>query len=331
MVDGYFIGAYATAPSLNGWGERAEAEYYNDLKNLPAIRGLEVPFSDALHAHDETWLLDNLLPAWDVVLTLIPGTMARVDRNPQHGLASSNSAGRAEALSFCRTALDAVKRLNERADRARVVAVELHSAPRRASANDENSSSDAFAQSLAEVASWDWEGARLCVEHCDAWRADHAPFKGFLELDDEIDAVKRVNQQTGGDIGIAINWGRSVLEDRYPLTAVNHIVKARDAGLLAGLIFSGCSDADTPWGIWDDTHMPHAPAQGLEFAARGSLMDEHAMRDALAATRGADLTFLGAKITAFPASADLRTRVGLNASMIWLLQRHSEGAYNASI
>lgn len=184
MVNGYFLGAYATAPSLNGWDEAAEAEYYDGLKRLPEVRGLEVPFSDVLHVHDEAWLLDHLAPAWDIVLTLIPGTMARVARNPQHGLASASEAGRAEAVLFCRSALETVKRLNARAARARVVAVELHSAPRRTSANDQNSSRDAFAQSLAEVASWNWEGARLCVEHCDAWRADHAPFKGFLELEE---------------------------------------------------------------------------------------------------------------------------------------------------
>lgn len=321
MVDGFFLGAYATAPSLNGWDEAAEASYYDALKRLPNVRGLEVPLADALHAHDEAWLLDRLAPEWDVVLTLIPGTMARVGRNPEYGLASRSASGRAEAMEFCRSALQAVRRLNDAAGRERVVAVEVHSAPRRRSANDENASPDAFAESLVELASWNWEGARLCVEHCDAWRADHAPFKGFLEVEDEIEAVRRANSASGSRIGIAINWGRSVLEDRDPATAVEHITKAANGGVLAGVIFSGCSGEETPWRAWDDTHMPHAPADGIEYAAPGSLMTEDAMREAITATQCTHLTFLGAKITAFPSSADLQTRVGLNESTLQLLSR----------
>lgn len=321
MVDGFFLGAYATAPSLNGWDEAAESAYYNALRELPNIRGLEIPFSDALHSHDEAWLLDNLAPSWDVVLTLIPGTMARIGKNPKHGLASRKASGRSEALVFCQSAREAVRRLNDRVGRSRVVAVELHSAPRRVCATDENSSADALTQSLAEIASWDWEGARLCVEHCDAWRADHAPFKGFLDIGDEIEAIKRANAASGADIGIAINWGRSVLEDRDPATAVKHIERAADAGLLAGLIFSGCSSEDTPWGAWDDTHMPHAPAEDTAYAAVGSLMSDDRMSEAISAMQGVRITFLGAKITAFPASADIQTRIGLNRSILGLMSR----------
>lgn len=322
MVDRFFLGAYATSPSLNGWNPDEELRYYDALKRLRNLRGLEVPFNGSLHPHDENWLLGNISPGWDVVVTLIPGTMANIGRNPEYGLASRNAFGRRKAIAFTRSALEAVTRLNNHMGRPCVTAVEIHSAPRRRSANDENSSVDALVESLIELSSWDWCGARLCLEHCDAWRPDHAPFKGFMDIEREIEAIQRANARSGANIGVAINWGRSVLESRDPGTALQHITQARDAGLLTGLIFSGCSGEKTPWGAWDDTHMPHAPADGLEHAAPGSLMDEVAISQALKISSDSSVAFVGAKITAFPPTADLRTRVGLNESVLTLLSRY---------
>lgn len=321
VVNGYFLGAYATSPSLNGWDPDQETRYYDELKALPNLRGLEIPFYGSLHAHSEQWLLNSLAPSWDVVLTLIPGTMVNVGRNSEHGLASKSASGRREAIAFARSAHEAVRRLNRHAGRARVVAVEIHSAPRRQSANDLRSSVDAFVESLIELTSWDWDGAQLCVEHCDAWRPGHAPFKGFMDIELEIEAILRANARSGANAGVAINWGRSVLESRDPNTALEHIAQASNAGVLAGLIFSGCSGEDTPWGVWDDTHMPHAPSEGLDHAAPGSLMTEQAIGDALHVANVANLAFLGAKITAFPATADLSKRVGLNECLLRLLSR----------
>jgi hypothetical protein len=40
----YIVGAYATSPNLVTWDEKSELTYFNELKKLPSIRGLELPF-----------------------------------------------------------------------------------------------------------------------------------------------------------------------------------------------------------------------------------------------------------------------------------------------
>ena len=40
----YIVGVYATSPNLFQWNQEAERQYFNELKKLPSIRGLELPF-----------------------------------------------------------------------------------------------------------------------------------------------------------------------------------------------------------------------------------------------------------------------------------------------
>ncbi|HLN24266.1 MAG TPA: DUF4862 family protein [Patescibacteria group bacterium] len=308
-----FLGAYATSPCVSGWDEAAETAYYAALKSLPGLRGLEYPFTGRLHPHDDDWLLHNLDPAWDIVLTLLPGSMDRLAADPQFGLASDNAQGRTAAVAFTAEARAVVARLNAAAGRRRVVAVELNSGPRRGVAGV-SSSVAALTASLVEIAAWDWEDAHLVVEHCDAWRADLQPTKGFLDAGDEIAAVCAANAASGAMIGIAVNWGRSVLEARDPARALHHVAAAKQAGVLAGLMFSGCSAADTPWGVWQDSHMPHADA------AAGSLMTEDAIAACLRAA-GDGLVYVGGKLTARPNDAGLERRVGLNRDLLAVLNR----------
>jgi len=309
-----FLGAYATSPCVSGWDEAAETAYLDGLKGLPGLAGLEYPFTGALHPHDEAWALRSLDPAWDLVLTILPGSMDRLALDPGFGLASDDDSGRRAALAFTQAACATVARFAEAAGRARVVAVELHSAPRRGVAGV-GSSSGTLARSLAEIAGWDWSGARLVVEHCDAWRPDYPPIKGFLGFAEELEAVRLANDRGGAGIGMAVNWGRSVLEARDPARALSHITMAAEAGLLAGLMFSGCSGADTPWGVWQDSHMPHAPMPGIEHAAAGSLMTAEAMSEALKAA-GPGLTYWGGKLTTRPNDAPLERRIGLNRDLL---------------
>lgn len=311
----FFLGAYATSSCSETWDEAAETAYWHGLKKLPHLRGLEYPFTGKLHPHDEPWALSHLAPAWDLVLTLLPGTMDRLAADPAFGLASDDEQGRAAAIAFTRLAQGAIIRLNDAAGRHRVVAVELHSAPRRG-VDGVTSSVDALARSLAEIAAWDWQGARLTLEHCDAYRPDLPPIKGFLSFDEELTAIR----QSGAAVGISLNWGRSVLEARDPAHVLDQIRQARAEGLLTGLMFSGCSGEDTPWGMWQDSHMPHAPADGLIHAAPGSLMTAQAITDALTAA-GDGLLFIGGKLTARPKDATLDRRLGLNRDLLALLAK----------
>ena len=316
----YLVGAYAISPAGDAWNEPAERELYEGLKTSPAVRGLEVPFTGTLHRHDEAWLLRNVRKDWDFVVTLIPGTMGTLGTNKHFGLASTDEAGRKAALEMARSANAAIKRLNAAVGRNAVIAVEVQSAPSQGPAGGTGAAT-AFADSLADIAAWDWQGARIVIEHCDAFHAGHPQHKGFLSLTDELAAIAKANRTARAPIGININWGRSVLETHKVETAAEHIAQARDAGALAGIIFSGASGETTPYGAWQDTHMPHAPAPGINHAATGSLMTEESIKRALAATGGAKLDFLGVKIAIRPADAPVAARLGMVNDLIKLIDR----------
>ncbi|MBI1776296.1 MAG: DUF4862 family protein [Proteobacteria bacterium] len=318
---GYFLGAYAASPCGSQWSEAAEGAYFDGLRRLPTLRGLEVPFTGRLHRHDEAWFLTHIDRACDFVVTCIPGTMEALQSNPHFGLASESGAGRQAALAFAASARDAVTRLNGHLGRTAVVAVELHSAPSPA-ASGVRSSAASFTRSLSEIRSWDWQGAGLVVEHCDAFRPGRPYIKGFLGLEEEIDAVTRANAGSALRIGIAVNWGRSVLEMREPATALQHIRRLRSADLLSGLIFSGCGAVAGPYGAWQDTHMPHAPAPGIEYGAEGSLMTEAEIDRSLAAAVPSALAFLGAKIAVRPEGVAVAERVGFCRDALALIDRH---------
>lgn len=315
----YLVGAYSISPAATDWNQSAEQALYDGLKASPSVRGLEVPFTGTLHRHDDNWLFRTVKKDWDFVVTLIPGTMGAMQKDKTFGLASDDAAGRKAALDFTRKAKDAVGRLNDAVGRAAVVAVEVHSAPSQGAAGGKGSAS-AFAESLAEVAGWDWQGARIAIEHCDAFRPGHRPIKGFLTLDDELAAIAKANHSARAPIGVCINWGRSVLETYKTETAVQHIKQARDAGALSGLMLSGASGAATAWGAWEDAHIPHAPAPGIGHAAEGSLLSEAEIKAALAAA-GPKLDFVGVKIAVRPADAPVATRLGLIGGLMTLADR----------
>lgn len=313
---GCFVGEYAIAPASLADEERVLA----GLAASHHVRGLELPFTGALHRSDEAWLFARLRRDWDFVVTLIPGTMGRLQTQRHFGLASADESGRLAALAMARAARDAVERLCAALGRKAVVAVEVHSAPSRGPAGGVGDR-DAFARSLAEVAAWDWSGARLAVEHCDAYRPGHPQHKGFLSLEDELAAIASANAEARTNIGICVNWGRSVLETHDAATAVAHVEAARRAGALAGIMFSGASSADTPYGVWQDTHMPHAPAPGLAHGVEGSLMTETEIRRCMEAAHGIHLDILGAKIAIRPPESSVEERLGMVGDLLTLIAR----------
>jgi hypothetical protein len=215
-----------------------------------------------------------------------------------------------------------------------MLAVEVHSGPNQTTAGAE-SSVEAFTESLVELMGWDWEGAKLVVEHCDA-PAAHPASKGFLTLDDEIKAIVAANNsgdKKNGAVGVAINWARSVLETRDPATALVHIEQAGAAGLLSGLVFSGCtadSKEANPYGGWADCHMPHAPTDGAAYGAKGSLMTVDRIEAAVAtaaASSSTPLLYRGCKITCLhtgrwvgSAEDDTDARVGINRALVALIK-----------
>lgn len=239
------VGAYPAQP-----GGAGQQPFFAALAEIPAIRGLELPYRAS---GGDPWPAGA--PAeWSAVVTAIPGTMQRVGLDPNFGLASVDPDGRRAAMEFTAGVREYVTGLRDQGHR--VEAVALHSAP------SWRGSAPAFAESLAEILGWDWSGTSLVVEHCDAPRPGRDPEKGFLPIQAEIDVVRTLKDR-GHGIGMLVNWGRSVIETRESRTAVEHIAQARDAGVLSGLMFSGCSGEATEFGYpWIDAHLPAVEVEG---------------------------------------------------------------------
>lgn len=296
-----FVSSYAAASPAEPWDPAAEQALFDGLAALD-LAGLELPFTGVLHARDEAWLAARLRPEWRFVVTVLPGTMDRLKEDPPFGLASADPGGRERALRFTEDARLAVQRLNAALGREAVAAVAVHSAP-RLGGSGALSSPEAFADSLSVLRAHDWEGAELLVEHCDAAVAARAPDKGFLRLEDECAAVGLSAGRTPARV--LINWARSAIETRSAEGPLQHLRRAREAGLLAGLFFSGATPSDPDYGAWKDSHAPFSTARP------SSLLTPAAAKAALAEAGAVD--YLGLKIQPLPAALDTDARLAMVA------------------
>lgn len=243
------VGAYAASPAFRDWNPALESEFLRALAALDGVRGFELPWLGSLHPHDDAWLLSSIPEGTDAVLTGIPHVARRAGAEAAYGLASTDADGRRAALNDIARMRDDAARLDD-AGRARVVAIELHTAPRAASG-----SVDALAGSLAEIAAWNWGAAQLVIEHCDAAVPGQEFEKGFLTLQQELDAITA----TGAPIGVWLNWGRSAIELHDADAVAGQVEQAAASGLLRGLAFSGASSEPGPFGgPWTDAHLPIA-------------------------------------------------------------------------
>lgn len=329
----YFIGAYAAAPSLVKWDPVAEGKFLASVLTLDGVAGLEIPFTGKLHKEDEAWFLRQLPENARFVVTTIPGTMARLAADQSFGLASTSASGRRSALQFVQEALEAVKRLNRQLRRPAVVALELHAAP--VAANDAASAA-ALEVSLTELARWETDGARLVLEHCDALMPGQAPAKGFLGLEAEAEAVQRARDATGYPLGMVVNWGRSVIEQRRPEAGLEHITYLRERGILGGVVLSGCSSVDTRYGpAWADVHVPPAPPEPArsgasdrtirsdELLERGSLLTIGRIEECLKAAGPLPETGFRAIKVAAPPNASVEQRIAAIAQTLAVARQAS--------
>lgn len=290
----FVVGSYASEPVDAAQRDRLAAM----IKAATWVSGLELPYPGLLAA-DPRRVAHSLNDSWTSnVITAIPGTMQRVAADPTFGLASPDADGRAAAIDFTKKVCKAVQALAEAKGRGVVAAVELHSAPTR------QAHPAALQESLEEVLAWDWACAQLVVEHCDRWTERHTPEKGFLPLEAEIEVARSVG------VRLAINWGRTCLEERSAAAVLTAVETTHRAGVLAGLMFSGVSPLTTPYGgPWADAHLPAAEddADSLMTSAAiaACISEAYSPLDGIP-----PLVYLGAKISA-PTVATVTRRLQL--------------------
>jgi hypothetical protein len=269
------------------WNPTLEQQFFEGLALNPGIRGLELPWLGSLHPHDDEWLVAHLPHRFDVVVTDIGATVGSVAKNAGFGLASRDDDGRRAALTAARRLRDDVERLCSAVGRASVIAVELHSAPLA-----RNGSPDALCDSLVELADWDWSGAQLLIEHCDAEVDGRSPEKGYLSLDSEITALRTAD----AGIRMSVNWGRSAIELRSAERVVEHIRLAADAGVLSALVLSGAGGKAGDLGpAWADAHHPFARSDDFPEGDETSELTPELTSAALAAAGTID--WLGIKMS----------------------------------
>lgn len=315
---GLILSSYAAAPALDGWNPEAEAALLHAAARLPGVSGLEIPFypTGQLHKYDGDWLLEQVRQLPDhltFVVTTIPDTMSRQDGSADFGLASLTSAGRQAAVARAAAAARAVRALNSVLGRPAVRAVHLFSAPRPVPHGVPAGAAGIgpLASSLEQLAAFEWDTARPVLEHCDAAKPGQPPVKGFLTLEEELEAVTA----SGTGTGVAVNWGRSAIEGRAGSTAGCHIRRCLDSELLAGVVLSGCAPVGTRFGeAWDDCHVPPAPVEPA------SLLTPAAIRSVSAALESAPgglngEVYRGLKVSA-PQGSSVARRVGLLSDSI---------------
>ncbi|CAA0089971.1 putative protein YiaX1 [Zhongshania aliphaticivorans] len=325
----YIVGAYATVPQSDKWDAQLQAEYLDGIKDLDNIGGVEHAFAGSLHPEDDDWFLANINPEWDFVFTGVPGIMGNIAANPKFGIASDDASGREAALAFYEKMRLAVHKLNTFVNRQAVTHVQLQTSPNQAVAA---SSAASLTMSLTEMQSWDWGGATLVIEHCDTFVAGQKPSKGFLSIEDELAVIASLNKEFACNIGIAINWGRSALETRSIDGPLEHIKLAVESDLLRGLMFSGVSDEASPYGVWEDTHMPPVLpyVDGRDvYSAEKSLLTEDQISRCLQVVDWSQLQYLGLKIGVCPKTLSAAERVRCNQETLAMIVRLS-ASFNPS-
>jgi len=303
------VSAYAASPAHTSWDPVFEERFLAELVALDDVDALELPWLGRLHPHDADWLISRL-PATDLIVTALPWTMTRSKSSAGYGLASPDANGRA-------TAVEDLDRMRRDVARLPVIpsVVLLHTAP-----SGEHGSVDALRDSLEAIASWDWSGTTLAIEHCDAAVSGRPFEKGFLHLVDELTAL-----ETFPEVALWLNWGRSAVELRDTAAVTAQIAAAAASGRLLGLTLSGAAGTDGPYGpAWADAHLPFAETD----PRAGSLLTRSAARSALRAA--GDVPWHGLKVSRRPGEesvAEVLATVEANLAVL----REAEGTPVAAL
>lgn len=293
--------AYNSAPADLHEDDRLEDRWYGLLRSEELIGGLELCFDATLHPRGPEHLSKLLSPEWTSVVTNIPGTLRNGRGDPSYGLASIDESSRQQAILDVKTLYQQVTRLQQSTGAQAVRAVELQSAPR---AVGNASSAASLADSLTEIASWNWGAIQLSLEHADALVASHAPEKGFLSLEEEYRSTSEASIRSGRRVKQNLNWARSAIEARSTSGPTAHLTYLATRDNLCGLVFSGVSPlalgAKHPW---QDSHVP------IDDVEPSSLLSAGAIEECFSLLNGTVLDFIGVKVNTPVDPKDLADRL----------------------
>jgi len=272
-----FVASYTASKAFQKWGPAWEDAFFHELGAVDGVTGIETPWLGRIHHADDDWMLAWLKGGgknWKIQYTTAPATLKHGAADPRYGLASPDEASRQAAVSFFAEARQKIRALEDLLHRQPVAAVALFSAPKAVG------SAEALRRSLDEITGWDWGDVRLWLEHCDRYKPGQSYQKGFLSLNDEIDAVRANGSPI---LANSLNWGRSAIEFRDGDRVVEHVRQAA-AFRLDALTFSGANDRPVrSYDAWSDFHAPFGDGVAPEYREPTSVLTVNRVKAALAA------------------------------------------------
>lgn len=296
----FYVAAYTISPSSSIWDPAQEASFFKGLSSLSPIAGIEHPYTPWNDRYPSPWLFTHLPPHWTMIITLLPAWMWHLKKDPLFGLASVQEESRQAAVALVYEALLFAKMLEDKMKRPVIKAFHLHTAPTNIEAT-RYGSKEALIRSLHDIKKWDWGEIDVNIEHCDAFQKGIIPQKGYLSLDDELNAIREAYFG-----GIVLNWARSVIEAHDKEHITHHQKAALARQNLRGFFFSGCASESPFYGEWRDTHMPPS-LQKFADLTQGSLLGPQEIETAFSTMKGAGC-YYGIKITdKSPSSSEARS------------------------
>lgn len=306
------VGAYPAAPSFHHKNIDQEIAFWSDLSKNESIRGIEQPYLNSLHPFGTDFILKNIPESWDIVITAIMETMSRRKDNSAFGLASTRDSERLSCIDYYRQIFEATSRINDEYKRNKIIALQLQSAPDKSNPSVDDAVS-CFYESVRTIKSWGWS-CPLIIEHCDSMTGI-VPQKGFLPLEKEIEVARELG------ISVCINWARSVLETKQTETALDHVIKASQAGVLKSVMFSGTT-ASGAYGTWGDLHAPFAPFDGCRAGCEESLMTVQHVENIVSHLDMNTLDYIGTKLLEIDADASVNHRAAIIHDGVMALKKY---------
>lgn len=293
----YIIGAYPCAPSFHYKDEEAETKFFNILKESEHILGLEQPYLESFHPLGNDYFFKTIDPNWKIVITAIMYTMSKRGQGLDYGLASTDKELRTQSVNHILSIIKDIEKYGQ----DRFLALQIQSAPNKNNFNYK-ASVDAFYESIQTITKVGTP-CKIVIEHCDSINGKNIR-KGFLDLQTEIEIAKEFN------LGICINWARSVLEGNSAETPVQHINLVKNNNIDLALLFSGTATGGS-YGNLGDNHAPFKTFNGSRIKCDESLLTIEKAKASFDALKGGNILYEGAKLLEIDDKATVEHRADI--------------------